>query len=123
MKKLCALGALALLLACFAVDDASAQRGGGFRGGGFGGGFRGAAIGGGFRGSAIGTGFRGWGGRGFVGRPVALGGGRRGWGWGVPLALGVGVSAGYYGSCYRWNGWDWVNVCYDPYYAGYPYYW
>jgi len=139
MRKLLILGASALLFASLVVDDASAQRSGGFRGGGFGGGFRGAAIGGGFRGgvigggfrsgvvgggfrgAAIGGGFRGWGGPGFVGRRVGWGGWRGGWGW--PVAAGIGFAAGYYGSCYRWNGWDWVNVCYQPYYYGYPDYW
>jgi hypothetical protein len=125
--------------------------GGGFRGGGFGGGFRGGMIGGGFRGAGfggrgfvgrpIGFGGRGFvgrpigfGGRGFVGRGVAWGGGwgwRRGWGWGggwgwpVAAGVGLGLAAGYYGSCWRWDGWTWVNVCYGPYYAGYggyPYY-
>ena len=71
MRKLLILGASALLFASLVVDDASAQRGGGFRGGGFGGSFRGAAIGGGFR---------GWGGPGFVGRRVGWGGWRGGWG-------------------------------------------
>ena len=62
MKKLCVLGASALLFASLALDEAAAQRGG--RGGGLGmggggGGFRGAAIGGGggFRGG-LGMGVR-----------------------------------------------------------------
>jgi hypothetical protein len=24
-----------------------------------------------------------------------------------------------YDSCLRWDGWQWVNVCYTPYYGGY----
>jgi hypothetical protein len=48
--------------------------------------------------------------------------------WGA-AAIGAGILAssyypyGYYDSCWRWNGWDWVNVCYGPaYYGGYaPY--
>jgi len=128
--------------------------GGGFRGGGFGGGFRagnisgfrGGFAGGGFRAANIG-GWRGagwagrpigWGGAGWAGRRVAWGGGwgwnrgwgwRRGWGWGWPVAAGVGLgvglaTAGYYSSCWRWDGWTWVNVCYAPAYYGdgYPYY-
>jgi hypothetical protein len=149
MKKLLLLGASALLFASVVVNDASAQRANGtvvdemstqrgFRGGGFGG-FRGAGFAGrGFVGRPIGFGGRGFvgrpigfGGRGFVGRRVAFAGPgwgwRRGWGWGWPVAagIGLGLTAGYYGSCWRWNGWNWVNVCYGPYYAGYggyPYY-
>src|SRR5947207_8980108 len=100
MRKLLIVGASALLFASLVVDDASAQRGGGFRGGGFGGGFRGGVIGGGFRsgvvgggfrGAAIGGGLRGWGGPGFVGRRVGWGGWRGGW----PVAAGIGFAAGY----------------------------
>ena len=90
MRKLLILGASALAFAALAPDDASAQRGGGFRGGGgFGGGgaFRGGGFGGGrmaiggggFRGGGIGIrggGFRG----GFVGGPGRWAGG--GWGGG-----------------------------------------
>jgi hypothetical protein len=145
MKKLLLLGASALLFASLVVDEASAQRGmgGGFRGGGFGGGgfrggfggggFRAANIGGGFRGGFAGGGFRaanvgGFRGAGWGGRRVGWGGwgGRRGWGWGWPVAAGVGLgvglaTAGYYGSCWRWDGWTWVNVCYRPSYYGYGY--
>ena len=122
--------------------------GGGFRGGAIGGGFRGAAIGGGWRGAGwagrpVGWGGAGWAGRrvawggpGYVGRRVAWGdpgwgyrraAWRRGGGWGWPVAAGLGFAAastyGYYDSCWRWNGWDWVNVCYQPSYYGYPYSW
>ena len=143
MKKLLVLGASALLFASVVANEASAQRAGatvvddmsaqrGFRGGGFGG-FRGAGFGG-FRGAGFaGRGFVGrpigWGGRGFVGRPIGWGGAgwgwRRGWGWGggwgwpVAAGVGLGLAAGYYGSCTRWNGWTWVNVCYGPAYVGY----
>jgi hypothetical protein len=50
------------------------------------------------------------------------GGWRRGWGWGGPLAPAtVGFGLGYYGSsCWAWDGYQWVNVCYSPYY-GYGY--
>src|SRR6187200_1561824 len=151
MKKLCVLGASALLFASLALDEAAAQRGG--RGGGLGmggggGGFRGAAIGGGggfrggglgmgggggFRGPAIGGGFRSAGfsrgGFGFRSPVVGMGvrvagfrgggwGWRRGWGWGFPFAgLALAATAGYYGSCWRWDGFEWVNVCYQPYYG------
>jgi hypothetical protein len=112
------------------------------RGGFAGGGFRSAAIGSGFRGAgfraaAIGPGFRsagfsrgGFGFRGpVVGRGVRVagfrGGGwgwRRGWGWGFPFAgLALAATAGYYGSCWRWDGFEWVNVCYQPYYGYAPY--
>jgi hypothetical protein len=152
MKKLLLMGASALLFASLVAGDASAQRADGvkvdevsaqrgFRGGGFGG-FRGAGFGGfrgagfagrGFVGRPIGFGGRGFVGRGFVGPGWGWGRGwgwRRGWGWGWPVAAGVGLglAAGYYGSCWRWNGWTWVNVCYGPYvvgyggYGGYPYY-
>jgi hypothetical protein len=118
--------------------------GGGFRGAAIGGGgFRGAAIGGGgFRGigipgggyairrAAIGSGYGirggawrpglrpGWRpGWGWAGRPW-----RPGWGWGFPVAAGlVGAGAWGYGydQCLAWDGWRWINVCYQPY----PYEW
>jgi hypothetical protein len=42
--------------------------------------------------------------------------------------LGIAAAAttyGYYDSCTTWNGYAWVNVCYQPSYYGYasPYYW
>ena len=62
---------------------------------------------------------------GFVGRPFVrrgfVGHRRFAWGWGVPV--GIGLAAGYGYSCLRWNGWAWVNVCYDPYYYGGYGYW
>ena len=139
MKRLwLGIGAAAVILASVATDEASARVGfgGGFRGGGFGG-FRGGAIG--FRGGAVGfrggaVGFRAAGlarpGIGVgIGRGVAWRGGgwgwRRGWGWGGgwgwPVAAGIaaGVATAAWGSsCYAWNGFAWVNVCYAPY----PYY-
>ena len=127
MKKLLLLGASALLFASLVVDEASAQRGmgGGFRGGFAGGGFRAANVGG-FRGAGWAGRPVGWGGWG--GRRVGWGGWgwRRGWGWGWPVAAGVGLgvglaTAGYYGSCWRWDGWTWVNVCYTPSYYSYGY--
>ena len=116
--------------------------GGGFRGGMVGGGFRGGMVGGGFRGAAFGPGRVG-----FVGRPGFVGGARwagrpgwggryaawggypyrygygwrRGWGWPVAAGLGFGLlaSSAYYDSCWRYDGWRWVNVCNGPY--GYRY--
>ena len=35
----------------------------------------------------------------------------------APYAVGLGVAAATaysYNSCYRYNGWQWVNVCYGP---------
>jgi hypothetical protein len=64
---------------------------------------------------------RGWGGRRvWVGRP---GWRRNWWGWGWPIAAGVAVGAyGYGDACLRWDGYQWINVCYQPYsYGGYPY--
>jgi hypothetical protein len=81
----------------------------------------------GIRTAAIGPGRPGWG---VAGRPGWGGvrpGWRRGWGgwgWGFPLAAAA-IGAGYYGSyssdCWAWDGYQWVNVCYDPYYYGYGY--
>lgn len=118
--------------------------GGGFRGAAIGGGFRGAMIGGGFRTAAAGAGWRpswgvgtGWGWRRGLGWPVAAGAGwrpgwgvrtgwgwRRGWGWPVAAGLAIG-GLGYYGyhdfgysnsnQCLAWNGWRWVNICYQPF--------
>ena len=67
MKKFLLLGASVALLSFAVIEEASAQRGGGFRGGGgagfrgtpMGGGFRGGMVGGGFRGGVVGGGFRG----------------------------------------------------------------
>jgi hypothetical protein len=43
-------------------------------------------------------------------------------GWGFPFAgLALAATAGYYGSCWRWDGFQWVNVCYRPYYGYAPY--
>ena len=54
----------------------------------------------------------------WVGRP----GWRPGWGyygWGWPVAAGVAVGvASAYGSCLRWDGYQWVDVCYQPYAYG-----
>jgi hypothetical protein len=46
---------------------------------------------------------------------------RAGWGWGFPLAVGLGLgyaSYGYadsYNDCLSWDGYRWVNVCYQSY--------
>jgi hypothetical protein len=139
MKRLLLVGAAALVLASLMPDDASAQRGrggGGMRIGGGGGGLRAAAIGGGYRGAGIGGGYRGVGiGRGGYGirsAGIARGGvwrGRRGWGWGFPVAAGLAAAGawGYYDypsygyssdygyssgdGCLAWNGYGWVSVC------------
>ncbi|MET3839038.1 hypothetical protein ABIE49_001116 [Bradyrhizobium sp. OAE829] len=68
----------------------------------------------------------GWGGRWAGYRP---GWGRWGWGgWGGPVAAGI-VAAGAWGypygysgyhSCVVWDGYQYVNVCYESY--GYSYY-
>jgi hypothetical protein len=85
----------------------------GFSRGGFG--FRGPVVGRGVRVAGFRGGGWGW---------------RRGWGWGFPLAgLALAGTTGYYGSCWRWDGFQWVNVCYRPYYGyapsylGYSTYW
>ena len=129
----------------FAGGFRGAGVGGGFRSVGIGGGYRGAAfrtaaIGGyGYRGARLGAGPRYVGmpggarylGRYGVGRRVAWAGrgyypyryGYRRYGWGLPVAAGLGLAAAsayYYDSCWRYDGWQWVNVCYGPY--GYGYY-
>jgi len=61
---------------------------------------------------------------GWVARRIAWGGygrgrygWRQGWGWGagyhLAVGLGYGATAGYDDSCSWWDGWEWVNVCYD----------
>jgi hypothetical protein len=37
------------------------------------------------------------------------------------LAFAAASTYGYYDSCWRWNGFEWVNVCYGPYAYGYSY--
>ena len=67
---------------------------------------------------------RGWGGRRvWVARP---GWRRNWWGWGWPVAAGVAFGAyGYRDACVRWDGYQWINICYRPYWpsGGYPYAW
>jgi uncharacterized protein YfiM (DUF2279 family) len=44
--------------------------------------------------------------------------------FGFPFAAGLAFAAAStyaYDSCLRWDGWQWVNVCYTPYYGGYGY--
>jgi hypothetical protein len=114
----------------------TAAIGGGWRGAGFG--WRGAGLG--WRGGlgwgagwrpGLGVGWRGglgWAGGWRPGWGWAGGWGRRGWGWGgwgwggwgwpVAAAVGVGLGASYAGygdSCLAWNGFTWVNVCYQPF--------
>jgi hypothetical protein len=116
----------------------------GIRGGGFG--VRTAAVGGAFRGAwrpgwgAVGRPGLGWAsvarpgwgvaraswwrpGWGVAGRPwwrrnFAWGGG--GWGWGFPLAAGLALGSyaayDYDSNCLAWNGFSWVNVCYQSSY-------
>jgi len=125
-------------------------RGGGFAGGGFrGGGFAASGFrGGGFRTAGI-VGRPGWGAAGAIagrpgwGRPgwgIAGGPGwgrwngrwaghRPGWGWRWPVAAGI-VAAGAWGypydsyagydNCVIWDGYQYVNSCYQSY--GYAYY-
>jgi len=35
--------------------------------------------------------------------------------------LALAATAAYYGSCWRWDGFEWINVCYQPYYGYAPY--
>ena len=77
----------------------------------------------------VGIGRVGWGPRvgavGWGARRVAWGGWpgwrvRRAAWWGAPLAVGFGIGAFSYGSCYQWDPYyGYVNVCYAPYYGGY----
>jgi hypothetical protein len=101
MKKLLLVGAAALVLTAFLPDVASAQRGGGMRGGGGFGGFRGAAIGGGFRGGGGGGFHGGTMGGGF--RGGMMGGGVRGGmvGGGFRGGMGAGLSGRMLGGGFR----------------------
>ena len=120
--------------------------GGGLGGGGFGG--RSTAMGGFNRGFGFNRSFAGVNHGMFAGRSVALGGFNRGlgfnhgfnsrfarsdhfhhfrhfrnrfafvgggWDWGYPYY----DSAAYGNGCWRWDGWQWINVCND--YGGYNY--
>jgi len=116
--------------------------GGGFGGGGFAGrgfaagGFRGAGFAGSRAMALGGPGFRsvgvvgrpGWGGaawRGAAWRGGWAGAGwRRGWGWGWPVAAGLAAGAIAASTwdypyaddgCVFWNGFTWVNGCYQSY--------
>jgi hypothetical protein len=53
--------------------------------------------------------YRGYGRYGHYGRGL-------GWGWGFPLAAGLAYGSYGYDSCLQWDGYNWINVCYDPYY-------
>lgn len=122
MKRLLMVGAAALAMSSLLVAEASAQRG--FRGGGvFVGGARPMAVRGGWVGGPrVGIGRGAWVGPGWGGgwgRP-GWGWGRPGWGWGAPVAAGIIAGAAWGGGwgggwggdpCLRWNGWQWVNVC------------
>jgi hypothetical protein len=84
-------------------------------------GFVGARYGA-WRGGYVGPRYAGWG-RGYW--PYRRYGWRRGWGWwgyGWPVAAGLAVAAATtYDDCWRWDGWQWVNVCYGPYSYGWGY--
>ena len=128
MKKLLLMTAAAGLLVVASIEEASTRYrggGGGYRGGV--GGFRAVGVGGGYRGAAFRTGAIGYrgarvgyvGGARYVGRRVS---GyypyRYGYRRYAPYAVGLGVAAATaysYNNCYRYNGWQWVNVCYGPY--------
>jgi hypothetical protein len=110
--------------------------GAGFAGRAFGGGFRGAGFAGsramaigGFRGGGL-VARPGW--RGAAWRGGWAGGWRPGWrggwggrGWGWPVAAGVAAGAiaastwdypyAGYDQCVFWNGYGWVNGCYQSY--------
>jgi hypothetical protein len=143
-KRSIALSGVAIAASMLALTPDPAAARGGFGGagfhGGFGGGFRGAGFAGGraiaiggYRGVGVvgrpgwGGGWRpGWGG-GWAGWRPGWRGGWGGWGWGWPVAAGVaaGVAAatwedGYYpyagySQCLFWNGYTWVNGCYQSY--------
>ena len=112
-------------VAMLAPDAASAR--GGFGGGGFhggGGGFRGGGFAaGGMRGGGFaGGGFRA---AGIAARPGW--GYRRGWGWPIGAGIIAAGALGYgypyyagYDGCVVWDGYQYVNVCYQSY--GYSYY-
>ena len=144
-KLLIVTAAAALLALASIEEASARSRGGGFgggfRGAGVGGGgFRVLAmgadiavmgIGGGYRGAAVaglgdrgaeGLGARYFGGYG-AGRRVAWAGrgyypyryGYRRWAWPVVAGLGFAAATSYYNNCWRYDGWQWVNVCYQPY--------
>lgn len=104
MKKILLLIAAALILATLLPEDASAQRGRGYRAGG---GYRGVAVGG-YRGARLGYRGVGYGYRG-------VGYGYRGYGY-------RGVGYGYRGYGYRGYGYRtaWVGGPYYRRYGGYP---
>ena len=141
MKRFGVLLASAALGAAVAASGPALAFGGG-HGGGFGGGFHGGGFGGGgFGGRSMavggfdhGVGFnRGSGfnhgfnsrfarsghfnhfhhfrNRNFAFFPGFVGGG---WDWGYPYDY-----AAYGNGCWRWDGWQWINACYD--YGGYNY--
>ena len=149
MKRAILFGAAVLSLALLMVEEASAQRRGGgggvrmagveFRGAAIRGpvGVRGAGVGyrGGYPGIYRGVGYGvrtagirgGYAVRGAAWRPgwgAARPGwrwyaGRRVWGWGLPVAAGIGLGyygySNYYNDCLAWNGYGWLNVCNQPY--------
>ena len=139
-KLLGCLAATLIAAASVIATPAMAQRGGGMHGGFGGGGFHGGFRGGGFRGGMV-TGRSVFvpGGNRIVGAPFAgrhafvnrrfFDEGRRDRfedrfrhrrffanGFdnfafiGVPFAYGY---AAYGNGCWRWDGWQWINICYD----------
>jgi hypothetical protein len=46
---------------------------------------------------------------------------RRGYAWPLVTGFGVVAATSFYDSCWRYDGWQWVNVCYGPY-GPYGYY-
>jgi hypothetical protein len=136
-KLLGCLAATAMATAIVLATPAVAFRGGGPGGGGFHGGFGG----GGFRGGLV-TGRSVFGGTRFASAPFA---GRHAlvnrfhnfafrnrfnyfafrhrrfhnfafFGFGVPFGYDY---AAYGNGCWRWDGWQWINICYN--YGGYNY--
>lgn len=111
--------------------------GGAGRGIAVGGPARGIGVGGLGRGIAVGGVAPGYAIRGGAGRPGLGVAGRPGWGvsawrpglrrWGFPVAAGIALAGGwgyynnypYYDRCLAWDGWRWVNICYQPYPYGY----
>lgn len=107
MPSLCAPASLLARGGPGAGGVGGASRGGG---GPSGGGARAGAYGGraGYAGRAYGPG-----GRGYYGRGPYYRGGYRGYGWGTPFAVGVGIGAGY--GAYAYPGWGYPAYGYPAY--------
>jgi hypothetical protein len=128
MSRLSVLAAAAVLTFAFLPDSTSAQRLGGFRGGGF----HGAAMGGfrgggwgmrgvGWRGAGWGMRSAGWRGAGWGWRGPGWGWRRPAWGWGLGVGLGTAAIIG--ASAYPYSAYSYSAYPYSAYsYSTYPYY-